>query len=103
MIVYDRKQRRDNHYVRVEMAANRKEMMVGAAVGGKPAFVSSWPVWFVPLNLLRTAGDLALTVEEYAKQQRVANHCDMSEGIMSFYKLRPGDEIHPPKETERAL
>lgn len=99
MIVYDRKQRRDNHYVRVEMAANRKELMVGAAVGNKPAFVSSWPVWFVPLNLLRTAGDLALTVEEYAKQQRVSNHCDMSEGIMAFYQLKPGDEVLAPAET----
>lgn len=99
MIVYDHKQRRDNYYVRVEMAANRKELMVGAAEGSKPAFVSRFPVWFVPLTLIGCARSLALTVEEYGKQQRVSTHCDMSEGIMAFYKLKPGDEVEPIVET----
>lgn len=95
MIVMDKTAPRfDGYYVRVEMAANRKELMVGVVQGGKPSILTRYAIWNVPLNMLETAGDLATTVDTFAREQRVHNLCDMSEGIRMSYKLNPGDEVY---------
>lgn len=95
MIVMDKDAPRfDGYYVRVELAANRRELMVGVVQGGKPAMLSRYAVWHVPTDLVDTAHELATVVETFAKEQHVHNLCDVSSGLMMRYKLQPGDEVY---------
>lgn len=95
MIVMDKEAPRfDGYYVRVELAANRRELLVGVAQGGKPAMLSRYAVWNVPTELVNTARELATVVETFSNEQRVHNLCDMSSGLMMRYKLQPGEEVY---------
>lgn len=95
MIVMDKEAPRfDGYYVRVELAANRRELLVGVAQGGKPAMLSRYAVWNVPTELVNTARELATVVETFSNEQHVHNLCDMSGGLMMRYKLQPGDEVY---------
>lgn len=95
MIVMDNEAPRfDGYYVRVERNAAKTELNIGVAQGGKPALISRYPIWNVPVELVESARALATLVETFASEQRVHNLCDMSDGLRRHYKLCPGEEVH---------
>lgn len=95
MIVMDREAPRfDGYYVRVELTANRRELLVGVAQGGKPAMLSRYAVWNVPIEMVKTSHDLATVVETFANEQRVHNLCDMSSGLAYRFNVQPGEEVY---------
>lgn len=95
MIVLDRSAPRfDGYYVRVELNATRKELLVGVAQGGKPALLSRYAIWSVPVSLVNTAHELATTVDMFAREQRVHNLCDISDGLRRRYNVTDGEEVY---------
>jgi hypothetical protein len=98
MIVYNSRDRQNKPYVRVELSADGKTYHVGAAQNSKPEIITrAYQVWEVPSNLVKTTGDLAEVVHEFAKHCRIDTQCDLSLKVRDIFHLHIGQEVMPPE------